>query len=156
MENKETIEEYWRAKASSLGETISDKSIAQMYRGDEPERLGIVFLTDKHLCFEYNLNPRRGILDSILRRDLGQVKEQTLMIPLSTLKTVGMVTPAVAKRWARRAAAPAELSALIPARAPSLLTALLLGTCLAVCTEDSYLALNTPRNGEWLKKLTGR
>jgi hypothetical protein len=153
MDRTEAMEEYWRTKAASLGETISFRSIAQMYKGQEPERLGILFLTDKHLLFEYSLNPRRGILDAIFRKDSGQTSEQTLKIPRSALITVGLVSPAAARRWARRNPAPEELSVQIPARTPAPLAALLFGTCLAICTGDSYLAFNTPSNREWLRKL---
>jgi hypothetical protein len=153
MDRADEIQEYWRAKAASLGEAISYRTIAQMYRGAEPERLGILFLTDKKLLFEYSLNPRRGILDAIFRRDSGQTGEETITIPRSELKTVGLVTTSLAKRWARRNPEPAELSRQIPARAPGFMTALLFGTCLAVCSEESFLAFNTPQNREWLQKL---
>jgi hypothetical protein len=154
MERKDGIEEYWRAKAASLGESISYRSIAQMYRDTDPERLGILFLTEKQLVFEYSLNPRRGILDSIFRRDPSQASEQTVSIPRAALKTVGLVTPALAKRWARRNSSPHEVTQRIPDSKPAPLAALLFGTCLAVCTESAYLAFNTPRNQEWLRKLS--
>lgn len=153
MSSSDAVEEYWRAKADSLGEAISYKSIAQMYRGNDTERLGILFLTDRHLLFEYTLNPRRGVLGAIFRRDQGPAGEETVSIPLAELRRVGLVAPGLARRWARRNSTPAEVSARIPSGAPAPLAALIFGTCLAVCTDTDYLAFNTPGNQEWLNKL---
>lgn len=154
MENREKIEKYWQNKAQELGESILYKSIAQGFQSGRSERFGILYLTDTYLIFEYSRASRKSILESIFSKPRGEDLNQVIKIPRKQIKLIELLALNRAKKWMKRAVSPKEIMASSDSRRSSPVWRILTGACLAVCTDDLYLAFNTPVNREWLTILT--
>jgi len=153
MEKRMDVQEYWRQKAEELGEAILFKSIAQCYQAGL-QRIGILYLTESSLFFDYSQAPRPTILQSLLGRGREEGLNQTLKIPRRELRMVRVTHSLLAKRWARKNLEPQGVMRAAGRRKPSRLMNLLFGSCLGLCTDEMYIAFDSPVNRQWEAKLS--
>jgi hypothetical protein len=157
MEKKREVEvqEYWQNKEQELGEPILLRSISHTYQSGGAENFGVLFASAGFLVFEYSKAGRRSILEVLFSRREQGLSEQ-LKIPRSSIRTLAMVPASTGKRWVARSESPQSVAERLRQGRTSLLARLLSGSALCVCTDESYLLLDTPVNREWLSLLGGK
>jgi hypothetical protein len=156
MEKKREVEvqEYWQTKERELGEPILFKSISHTYHSAGQESFGVLFASANFLVFEYSKSTRRSILEVLFSRREQSLSEQ-LKIPRADIRATGLVAASAGRRWLARAETPAAVRERIAAGRSSSLARLLGGSAVCVCTDQSFLLLDTPSNKEWLALLRG-
>ena len=157
MEKKREVEvqEYWQSKEQELGEPILLKSISHTYQSGGGENFGVLFASAGFLVFEYSKAGRRSILEVLFSRKEQGLTEQ-LKIPRSSIRTLAIVAASAGKRWLARSESPQAVAERLRRGPASPLARLLSGSALCVCTDESYLLLDTPQNREWLALLGGK
>jgi hypothetical protein len=105
--------------------------------------------------FEYSKAGRRSILEVLFSRREQGLSEQ-LKIPRASIRTLAIVPASTGKRWVARAESPRAVAERLRQGRTSPLARLLSGSALCVCTDESYLLLDTPVNKEWLAFLGGK
>jgi hypothetical protein len=148
------VEEYWRTKEQELGEPILFKSISHTYQSAGLENFGVLFASASFLVFEYSKSARRSILEVLFSRREQGLSEQ-LKIPRADIRAVAIVAASAGRRWLARAEPPAAVRERITGGRPSTLARLVGGSAVCVCTDQTYLLLDTPSNKEWLALLRG-
>ncbi len=150
MENREKIEKYWQDKSQELGESILFKSIAQGFQKDRSERFGILYLTDTYLIFEYSKSAKKSILEALFSKPKGEDLNQVIKIPRNRIKMTELISVRRIKKFMWKDVSPKEIIDSSEGRRSSPVLKILTGTCLGVCTDDLFIAFNTPVNREWL------
>ena len=115
----------------------------------------MLFASAGFLVFEYSKAGRRSILEVLFSRKEQGLSEQ-LKIPRASIRTLAIVPTSAGKRWLARSESPQAVAERVSQRRPSPLARLLSGSALCVCTDESYLLLDTPANKEWLALLGGK
>jgi hypothetical protein len=156
MEKKREVEveEYWRSKEQELGEPILFKSISHTYHSEGLESFGVLFASASYLVFEYSKSARRSILEVLFSRREQALSEQ-LKIPRADIRAAAIIAASAGRRWLARAVTPAAVRERIAGGRASALARLVGGSAVCVCTEQTYLLLDTPTNREWLALLSG-
>jgi hypothetical protein len=156
MEKKREVEveEYWRTKEQELGEPIVFKSISHTYHSEGLESFGVLFASASFLVFEYSKAARRSILEVLFSRREQGLSEQ-LKIPRADIRAAAIVAASAGRRWLARSEPAAAVRERITGGRPSPLARLVGGSAVCVCTDQTYLLLDTPTNKEWLTLLRG-
>jgi hypothetical protein len=156
MEKKREVEveEYWQAKEQELGEPIVMKSISHTYHGEGLESFGVLFASANYLVFEYSKSSRRSIIEVLFNRREQGLSEQ-VKIPRADIRAAAIVAASAGKRWAARAEPPQAVRERISGGSASGLARLLGGSAVCLCTDLTWLLLDTPSNREWLALLRG-
>jgi len=156
MEKKREVEveEYWQTKEQELGEPILLKSISHTYHSEGLESFGVLFASASFLVFEYSKSSRRSIMEVLFSRREQGLSEQ-VKIPRGDIRAAAIVAASAGRRWLARAVPPAAVRERVAEGRFSPLARLLGGSALCVCTDQTYLLLDTPSNKEWLALLRG-
>jgi hypothetical protein len=154
MEKKREVEveEYWQSKEQELGEPILFKSISHTYHSEGLESFGVLFASASFLVFEYSKAARRSILEVLFSRREQGLSEQ-VKIPRADIRAMAIVAASAGRRWLARAEPAASVRERLSAGRLSSLARLLGGSAVCVCTDQTYLLLDTPSNKEWLALL---
>ncbi len=150
-QNRE-VEQYWREKERELGEPILMRTIAHAYVSAPADRFGLLYASETTLVFEYSSAPRKSIIESLLRmrRDEGGL-DTAVRIPRSGILTAAVMATPTARRWL--SLDPLEARERMSGYRLNPLAGLLAGTVVGVCTEERFVAFDTPENRRWEKLL---
>ncbi len=154
------ISKYWATREQELGEKVLFKSIAQgqianlKLKDRAPDIIGILFLTNSYLVFEYSHGSRKTILDLLFSKKERETITDTVTIIRKDI-TDSRVLPAIyAQQWLKKGKTPLEIQKEIGNRQYSIFFSLLFGTRLVVCTDKIFLSLATPMNSRWERELS--
>jgi hypothetical protein len=146
------VQEYWQAKEQELGEPILFKSISHTYQSGGLESFGVLFASAGYLVFEYSKTSRRSILEVLFSRREQSLSEQ-VKIPRADIRAAAIVPATAGRRWLARAEPPETVRERLTRGRPSALARLVGGAAVCLCTDQTYLLLDTPVNKEWLALL---
>jgi len=104
--------------------------------------------------FEYSKAARRSILEVLFSRREQGLTEQ-VKIPRADIRALAIVAAAAGRRWLARGEPPSSVQERLGAGRQSSLGRLLGGSAVCLCTDQTWLLLDTPSNKEWLALLRG-
>ncbi len=154
--DRDKIEEFWKNKEESYGEKLLHRSIAQTLSRKEPSYIGLLFLMDQHLYFEYTTGARKSILDTLVNKFKEEKKKEqrVLAIPNDEIVDTGIISIRAAKffmkKWEKTTE---ELKEYIEAKKSTLLDRIIFGTALCILTRDRYYIFQTPEDKQWAEIL---
>lgn len=135
-----------------MGEPILFKSISHTYQSGGLESFGVLFASAGYLVFEYSKTSRRSILEVLFSRREQSLSEQ-VKIPRADIRAAAIVPATAGRRWLARAEPPETVRERLTRGRPSALARLVGGAAVCLCTDQTYLLLDTPVNKEWLALL---
>ncbi len=154
--DRDKIEEFWKNKEQFYGEKLLHRSIAQTLSRREPSYIGLLFLMEEHLYFEYTTGGRKSILDMLVNkfREEKKKEQRVISIPNREIINVGIISTRAAKsfikKWGKTSK---ELKEYIGDRKSKLLDRIIFGTSLCIVTNDKYYVFQTPEDKQWVKVL---
>ncbi len=157
MGNEEqSIEEFWRKKEAEYGDRLVYRSIAQLGSREGTSYIGILFLMEKILCFEYTTSQRKTVLDLLLVRFKKEREDETrcIIVPREEIVSSFLIPTRKGKKFLNNPSATAEdILSYYRENHMDLLSRLISGTSLCIVTSDKFFIFQTPENKKWLEYL---
>ncbi len=151
-QNRDKIEEYWKNKEEEYNEKLLYKSIAQSVTRGSPAYIGLLFLMDKHLYFEYTTSGKKSILDMLITKFKEEKKQENkfLSIPNTQITEAGIVSLRAAKSFLKDKNTNLDkVRKYINNKSSKFIDRIIFGSSLCIVTNDNYYIFQTPADKQW-------
>ena len=154
--DEQSIKEFWRKKEAEYGDSLVYKSIAQLGSRERASYIGILFLMEKKLCFEYTTSQRKTVLDLLMVRFRKEREDEihSIVIPREDIVSTFLIPTSKGKKFLNSTSATADdVLSYYREGNRDLLSRIVSGTSLCIVTRDDFFIFQTPENKKWLKYL---